>query len=203
VRSVEQLDDALAERAARGESDAFGLIYDRYAKRVASLLRSFAEDRSHLEDLVHDTFCRAMDGLSAYQPRGKFRSWLFSIALNVGRKDARRRARIVDISSAEPLLAPAADRADTPTLARERARLVEALVHSLPQPERLVVVLRIWLELGYDEIASLLEVPSGTARRRMHTALKRLRDCVEHTSEVNVDDLPQEPSHGRPAARRG
>ncbi len=194
-------DDILAALAARGDAEAFGSIYDRYAVRVASLLRSFAWDQTHLEDLVHDTFCRAMDALPRYEPRGKFRSWLFSIALNVGRKDAKRGARFVEFAPAAHSTATV-DPADVLMLGHERERLAETLLRSLPEHERLVVVLRIWLELGYDEIAGLLEIPPGTARRRMHTALERLRDTLEETNEVNDNDIPREASHGRPTARR-
>jgi RNA polymerase sigma-70 factor (ECF subfamily) len=183
------LDDVLAGKAAEGDAEAFGSIYDRYAPKVASLLRSFAWDRTHLEDLVHDTFCRAMDALPRYEPRGKFRSWLFSIALNVGRKDAKRAARFVELAP-KAHSAKGADPADGLALRNEKARLAEALVRSLPEHERLVVVLRIWLELGYDEIAGLLKIPPGTARRRMHTALERLRDSIEETDEVNDNGIP-------------
>lgn len=143
-----------------------------------------------------------MDALPKYEARGKFRSWLFSIALNVGRKDAKRGSRFVDFGPGEHCVATV-DPSDALALGHERERLAEMLLRSLPQHERLVVVLRIWLELGYDEIADLLDIPPGTARRRMHSALGRLRDTLEETDEVNDNDIRREASHGKPTTRRG
>jgi RNA polymerase sigma-70 factor (ECF subfamily) len=194
------LDDTLAVRAANGDAQSFGALYDRYAVRVASLLRSFAWDPSHLEDLVHDTFCRAMDALPRYETKGKFRSWLFSIALNVGRKDAKRQAKAVPVGSLESYATPADDSADSATLDRERARLAEAMLRSLPERERLVVVMRIWLEMGYEEIGALLGIPSGTARRRMHTALKGLRDAFGRTQQEKDDAAARGASDRRSTA---
>ncbi len=176
-------DDQLVEEALQGDSVAFGQIYDRYAQRLALLLRSYTDDNSQVEDLVHETFCRLMDALPSYRPRGKFRSWIVTIALNVGRKEARRKrneSRFHRPDSMDVLSNP--PRGDPHEL-RERKRFAEALVRSLPETRRLVVVLRYWLDYTYDEIASCLDIPAGTARRRMHTALKELRHLLQQKNE--------------------
>lgn len=176
-------DDQLVREAIQGDSEAFGQIYDRYAQRLALLLRPYTDDNSQVEDLVHETFCRLMDAIPSYRPRGKFRSWIVTIALNVGRKEARRRrneSRSHRLDSMDALRNPAHG---DPHELLERERFAEALVRSLPETRRLVVVLRYWLDYTYDEIASCLGIPAGTARRRMHTALKELRHLIQQENE--------------------
>jgi RNA polymerase sigma-70 factor (ECF subfamily) len=160
--------------AAHGDADAFGEIYDRYAVRVARLLQTYAWMGADLEDLVHETFCTVMEALPDYRPLGLFRSWLFKIALNTARKEKRRQRRVVRLSGRTQ---------DDPhqellTESGEYAQISTRLLRCLDESKRLVVILRIWLELPYEEIAALLSIPSGTARRRMHTALKQMREVL-------------------------
>ncbi len=165
-------DDAeLVRLAADGSAAAFGALYDRHAPGVARALASFAgPDRDLLDDLLQDVFLRAARGLPRYAPTHPFAHWLYTIALNVGRNHARRRATLVPADGAvlETLAAP-------PTPDAVDAATLMALVARLPGHLREVVALRAGPDLAYGEIAELLGIPEGTARRRMHQALARLR----------------------------
>ena len=165
-------DDRLAVRAAQGDADAFGEIYDRYAVRVARLLQTYAWSGADLEDMVHETFCAVMEALPAYQPRGLFRSWVFKIALNIARKEKRRQRRVISLDDRTLIASPQEAFHES----WEREQIGTRLLRCLDESKRLVVILRIWLEMPYDEIASILSIPPGTARRRMHTALKQMRE---------------------------
>lgn len=165
-------DDAeLARLAAAGSAEAFGALYDRHAPGVARALASFAgPDRDLLDDLLQDVFLRVARGLPDYAPTHPFAHWLYTIALNVGRNHARRRPPPVpvDVAMLEAVPAPPApDLADAATLM--------ALMARLPVHLREVAALRAGPDLAYGEIAELLGIPEGTARRRMHQALARLR----------------------------
>ncbi len=173
-------DDSLAVQAGKGDARAFGTLYDRYAPRVARLLRTFARDDHELADLVHDTFCRLMVALPSYRPKGTFRSWLFTIALNVGRHASCRARTIVRATPDEPEglshgLYPAESRA-----------LARRLLSLLPEEKRVVVVMRIWLGLPYEEIGAILSIPPATARTRMHGAIHELRALLEDDEAEEV-----------------
>jgi len=164
--------DELARAARAGSREAFGAIYDRTRDRLVRVLASYAgPDPMVLEDLVHDVFVRVAERLQAYDPQRPFAPWLFTIALNVGRNHTRSRR--------EELVERESTRSD-PRVATDEALLaVTDLmrgVSGLPLPLRDVVALRIGSDFGYDEIAELLDIPAGTARRRMHSAVKILRD---------------------------
>ncbi|MBN1250381.1 MAG: RNA polymerase sigma factor [Anaerolineae bacterium] len=178
-------DELLAVRAAQGEGEAFGALYDRYARRVARMLRTFAADDAELEDMVHDTFCKVMDALPSYTPRGAFRAWLFTIALNVGRKSAQRRGSSARACE-EWMSHLTGHDSDTGMLPVETRLLARRLVGTLSQPKRLVVLLRLWLDLPYDEIAAILAIPPATARTRMHCALHDLRDLLARDEAEEV-----------------
>jgi RNA polymerase sigma-70 factor (ECF subfamily) len=179
------LDDAeLVEHARRGSAAAFEALYDRHVAGVARALASFAgPDRDLLDDLVQDVFVRVVKGLPSYAPSHPFAKWLFTVALNVGRNQARRQGRIVPLDPAR--LSHLRDDPAVEPRELEWALLVQQVAR-LPVALREVVALRIGSDLSYGEIAALLEIPEGTARRRMHVAVQQLRDSL------HVEDATRE-----------
>jgi RNA polymerase sigma-70 factor (ECF subfamily) len=114
---------------------------------------------------------RDVRGASDFDPRRRFSTWLFRIALNLARDWHRRR----------PLEASApADRAD----GRDQLGRVEAgvdakrLVDALPESQREVVILRFYHDLTEEQAAEILDCPKGTVKSRLHHALARLSELV-------------------------
>jgi DNA-directed RNA polymerase specialized sigma24 family protein len=68
----------------------------------------------------------------------------------------------------------------------EAKTLARRLLAALSEPKRLVVVMRIWLDLPYEEIAAILSIPPATARTRMHSALHDLRTLLAHEASEEV-----------------
>lgn len=168
-------DAALVLAAQRGCGKAFAALHDRHAPGVARALASFAgPDRDLVDDLVQDVFLRVVRGLPTYAPVRPFASWLYTIALNVGRNHVRDHgaAPPVEISEADDIEAPEAEAPEVPALLMQ-------LVAGLPAAMRDVVSLRVGSDLAYREIAALLGIPEGTARSRMHGAVNLLRRRYE------------------------
>lgn len=163
----------LALRAQRGDRRAFEELYDRHAAGVARALASFAgPDRVELDDLVQEVFLRVIDHIRAYRPTRPFESWLFTVALNVGRNHVRQRRRSMVVESDDPRIVDIRG-PDTPDPV-ERTDLWRA-ISRLPPDLRDVVALRVGSDLDYEQIAAVLEIPAGTARRRMHSATQRIQ----------------------------
>ncbi len=181
VRSDEQL----VREAAAGSGPAFSALYDRHVAGVARALASFAgPDADLLDDLVQDVFLRVVGHLAAWEPTHPFTHWLYTIALNVGRNHVRKhgQATRLDVEVLNDLAAPA--QGDPVT-----AVALMRLVAQLPEAMRQVVSLRIGPELPFGEIAELLGIPEGTARSRMHHAIRLLREKFEDSSrECNGHD---------------
>jgi RNA polymerase sigma-70 factor (ECF subfamily) len=170
-------DTQLALLAQRGDSAAFGEIFNRHAPGIARTLASFAgADHSALDDLVQDVFMRVIERLSTYSPTHPFPKWLYTIALNVGRNHVRSRSRTClvepgDISAFSDDLSFRNDPTSSP-LAAEAMRLVSLL----PDTQQEVVAVRIGDNLSYGEIGEILGITEGAARSRMHSAVTILRE---------------------------
>jgi RNA polymerase sigma-70 factor (ECF subfamily) len=180
-------DRDLAERARRGEVDAYERLVETYqqlAFRVAYVITRSAADA---EDAVQDAFVKAFYALPRFRPGSAFRPWLLRIVANESRN--RRRAagrrealalRFQGEASAPPGGASggAASSPEALTLDAEQNRaLVEAL-GLLEERDREVIVLRYFLDLSEAEMASALDCARGTVKSRLSRALVRLRQLV-------------------------
>lgn len=181
--------DGILARAQRGDAAALASLVDAYANRVHGLLFRLTRNRHDAEELTQETFLRMVRTIEHYDHRGRFEAWLFRIASNLVRDDARRIGRR---GQSQPLLgsdgaegmdggldAPeGAHGPDRLLEAREREARLERALAELPEADREIVVLRHYSELPFQEIADLLEIPLGTALARAHRALAKLRAAL-------------------------
>jgi RNA polymerase sigma-70 factor (ECF subfamily) len=119
-------------------------------------------------------------GRTSYEPRGRFRAYLFTIADRRCKRDARSRWRAAR-ATREPSgpLAP-----DTPLdelLVQERRERLYRTLRTLPAEQQRAILLRYAAGLEYDEIADVVKRPSATARSRVFLGLARLRKLMTHS----------------------
>jgi RNA polymerase sigma-70 factor (ECF subfamily) len=169
--------------AARGDDGAWRRIIDLYARRIYALARSRLGRDDLAEEITQSVFVTvatkigAGDG-SGYVEQGKFEAWLFRIATNRVRDEARRLKRHagvsegLDIEPAGPEVRT--ERAET----RELQRLRDAMLR-LGEDDREVVELRHHAGLSFRQIADLLGEPLGTLLARHHRALRKLKAMLE------------------------
>jgi RNA polymerase sigma-70 factor (ECF subfamily) len=144
------------ELAARANVDlrAFGLLYERYGKRVHRYIRARVRDDGAADDLTAQTFYRALASAESFRGEGSYRAWLFQIARNtVATWHAHRNA---SPETPFPVLPEEADENASPliaTLVDEERDAVRKVVDQLPEAQREVVRLRYWNDLTIDEIA--------------------------------------------------
>lgn len=187
--------DALLQRACRRDAEAVAALVDVYAPRVFGLLLRLTGSRDAAEDLTQETLLRVLRTIDSYEHAGKFEPWLFRIAANLARDQARsrrRRGTAVPLDGAmddEASLASRVER-DSPSDPTERLeageqsrRLLEQL-EALPEMDREILLLRHYAQLPFREIADLLGIPLGTALARVHRALAKLRRELGGPDEV-------------------
>jgi RNA polymerase sigma factor (sigma-70 family) len=159
----------------------FAVLFDRHAGAVHRYLGRRVGELA--DDLLSETFLVAFRRRAAYLAvHIEVRPWLFGIATNVLRGHVRaeqRRYRALARAAAEPGTAPedpgdAADRLDAEAL---RGALADALA-ALKQRDRDVLLLFAWGQLGYEEIAAVLDVPVGTVRSRLNRARRQTRAAL-------------------------
>jgi RNA polymerase sigma-70 factor (ECF subfamily) len=135
-------------------------------------------DPGAAEELAQDAFVKAFTHLDRYDPTRRFASWLFSIAHRTA-IDHLRHSRIATLSIDEAGGAARVPDRDSPAALVERASLADALDRALGRlrPEyRAVMVLRYQEGLAYDEIAEVMDLPTGTVKTHIHRARKALAE---------------------------
>ena len=146
----------------------FDSVYGYLARRVGPELG---------RDLASETFTRAFAARKRYDPaRGDARPWLYGIASNLLRRHYRDEERRLSALARLDIRREAAP--------PEESRLAAALA-TLPPEERDALLLFAWADLGYEEIATVLEVPVGTVRSRLHRARARVRAALEREEALD------------------
>ena len=166
-------DRELIASAQLGDRQAFAGLVLRHQAGVIGFIYRMCGDPRLAEDAAQEAFVRVWQNLNNYKPQYAFRSWLYRIAANAALDVLRRERPNTPIESL-----PLADKAPTPEQAAEqdqRAAQVRRAVSRLSEPLRLVLVLREYEGLSYQEIAAALEIPIGTVMSRLNTARAQLR----------------------------
>jgi len=179
-------DAALVTRARDGDRAAFDQLVIRHEDRVYNMALRMLGNADDALDLAQEVFLSAYRALGTFESKSLFSTWLYRVTVNRCRDELRRRATVKH-TRPRPLGGPAGEDApsDPPArgaspadaaILRESLDLVSAAVAALPEDAREALVLRDVEGLEYEEIASVLEVPVGTVRSRLHRARSLLRD---------------------------
>jgi len=184
--------DALAERLAADLDGAFEELVVTHQDRLYAFALRLTGSPPDAEEVAQDAFVRAHRALAGYPAERvralAMRPWLFRIALNVVRNRVRgKRLRLVPLDAlTEGGREPAAAARDRPEEAVGRAEgdaALAALVTALPPRYRAAVVLRYVADLGYEEIATALGQPVGTAKSNVHRGVRLLRERLASPRE--------------------
>jgi RNA polymerase sigma-70 factor (ECF subfamily) len=161
--------------------DVFGALMARHLDAAYRLAAVILGDAGEAEDAAHDAALAAWRSRDLLRDEARFEAWFTRIVVNVcrDRLRSRQRHRIVEIGGAgiaENVSPPVGPDIGASLAARDA--LGRAL-RVLEPDELLVIVLRFYRDLPVDAIAERLDIPAGTVKSRLHTALRRLRAAVE------------------------
>ena len=165
-------DDLALVRAflrARGE-DAFRALYRAHTPALYALaLRLTGGDQGEAEDLVQESWVRAVRALSSFRAQSALRSWLCGFLVNVRRERMRADWRTVDAPDAEPI---------APTIGPDMALDLERAIGALPDGARDVFVLHDVYGYTHREIGDLLGIVEGTSKSQLTRARLLLRSSL-------------------------
>jgi RNA polymerase sigma-70 factor (ECF subfamily) len=174
---VELSDEALLAGLAAGDADAAAAFVRRFQRRVYGLALTILREPGAAEDAAQEAFVRAWRHAETYDPRrGRVLHWLLGIARNVAIDAVRlNRAEPLDpdVLAAAVLAKGDSDPGDAPRFA-DRQHLREAM-RALPQDQRRALFLSAYLGRTANEIGVLEDIPLGTAKTRIRSAMIRLR----------------------------
>ncbi|RME45088.1 MAG: sigma-70 family RNA polymerase sigma factor [Deltaproteobacteria bacterium] len=176
-------DEALMAAYQQGDARAFECLFDRYQDRLYGYFIRRFHDREIAADLFQRTFLRVHRARKRYDPGRSFATWVFGIASNLGKDEAkRRRRRPGDAFWTTPERAVEHDAAQTPEeafLAKEAAGRIEAALASLPASQREVIVLHKIEGLSFPEIAERLGERVEAVKSRAFRGYRALRRILD------------------------
>jgi RNA polymerase sigma-70 factor (ECF subfamily) len=161
------------------------LLVQRYQDRLYPTMLRLTGSAEDALDLLQDAFLRAFEKLDKFQGESSFFTWIYRIAVNLALSDRRRRrtsSRVLGAGRLDPIDPADESPLSDPTLPLERAErdaLIQKALDALADDHRAVVVMKEFDGLRYEEIASILGVPVGTVRSRLHRARLDLRDRLQ------------------------
>jgi RNA polymerase sigma factor (sigma-70 family) len=184
---VDPSDEALLAGFATGDPDPAAAFVRRFQGRVYGLALTIVRSPAIAEEVAQETFARVWRHAGNYDPRkGRVSTWVLSIARNLAIDVTRmRRLDPVDpeVIAAEVSMQGEAPGADAGLPPDERSQL-RAAIAELPESQRRALVLAAYTGRTAREISALEDVPLGTVKTRIRTAMQKLR------SELGVEDGP-------------
>ena len=185
--SVQRIIERLQADASR--EDDFRQLFDLYYPRITHFFARRGFPPQDCLDLTQETFLGIYKGIGTFRRDARFETWLFKIATNAYRKRLRWRAAEKREGEEVPLAAdtdsergsgsePASpeDSARNDMLRRERSRVLREAIEKLPEQMRKCLVLRVYQEMKYREIAALLRLSPETVKVHLFQARRRLRE---------------------------
>lgn len=157
-----------------GNAAAFEALVVRWQQPMGRFLYRYTGNEESVGDLCQEVFLRLYRAGPRYRESGVFSSWLYRIAINVAR-DAGRRSRRPSLSLVNQEIVDNAAGAEAICQQQELADCVADALALLPEPLRMVLVLRHYERLHFEEIARLTGTPASTAKSRFAAALGKLR----------------------------
>jgi RNA polymerase sigma-70 factor (ECF subfamily) len=197
VNPERAIDQKLVEKAQRGDKKAFGMLVEKYQRRLNRLLSRMVRDQSEIEDIVQDSFIKAYRAINNFRGDSAFYTWLYRIGINTAknhlvklgkRPKAMNEVDIEEIENFED--APDLRNHETPESSMMSSEIVASVnqtIAALPSELREAISLREMDGLSYEEIADLMNCPIGTVRSRIFRAreviAEKLKPLIETTNK--------------------
>lgn len=173
---------AFAIRAAKGDADAFGALVALHAPMARRVAYAILEDREDADDAAQEGFLSAWQAISRYDTRRAFRPWLMQIVVNAAR-DLRRRRRVRAADSLDNVSVASRDDPAKVVGAIDLGEQLRKALATLPERQRLAVVMFDAEGYAQAEIATLLGIPEGTVKSDVFHGRRALRKLLGSVKE--------------------
>jgi RNA polymerase sigma-70 factor, ECF subfamily len=184
------------------QSDSFEDLAMPLFDQLYNFARWLTQNREEAEDLVQETYTKALKGFSSFQLGTNFRAWMYRILRNtfLTSRTGLRAASTVSLDSEEdgPELTVENETPETILMRSSNSQLVQSAIDDLPVHYRETLLLCDVEEMSYREIAETLSIPIGTVMSRLSRARHTLRDHLGRKQQVNetVIEVARGINHG-------
>ena len=195
VNPERAIDQKLVEKAQKGDKRAFGILVEKYHKKLTRLLARMVRDQSEIEDIVQDSFIKAYRAINNFRGDSAFYTWLYRIGINTAknhlvslgrRPKAMNDVEIEDVENFED--GQELRNLETPEnsmMTGEIVTTVNDTIESLPDELKEAISLREMDGLSYEEIAELMQCPIGTVRSRIFRAREAIAEKLKPLIETS------------------
>ena len=185
--ATDELDFSLMARISKGDMAAMEELIQIHQNRVIGTITKMLGHDAEAEDIAQQVFLRIWNSATQYTTSAKFTTWLFKITRNLVLNEIRRRKRHPATAlereveehhfQTEDLRTPAPDAS---LLESELQDAIQCAIESLPEPQRMAIVLRRYEELSYEEIGEILELSIPAVKSALFRARTELREKLRH-----------------------
>lgn len=167
-------------KAKSGDKGAFSELMRRHYRGVLNYIYRFTNNRENSEDLAQEVFLRVYRSVKRWKPEAKFSTWLYKIATNVCITEVKNRGREQSVSldeieeNAGDLGDPKAEETDSLTFRREIGSAIFEALESLPERERIAIILCKYQGLPYEEVAEVIGCTVGAVKAYVHRGRMKL-----------------------------
>jgi RNA polymerase sigma-70 factor (ECF subfamily) len=186
----ENSDEFVLKAAVQGDPDAFGVLYERYVRRIYNYVYYRTGNQHDAEDLTARVFYRAIRSINNYQDRGlPFSAWLYRIAHNLVANWHRDRSRRPEIQLDDTL--PFHQPIEHPEMAllitEEKERLMK-IIRKLPSERQQLLILKFVEHLSNSEIGQVMGRTEGAVKSLYHRTLLSLRNDLAELVTTNLEE---------------
>ena len=193
---LNKLDDELMLTVIDGNTAAFNALYVRYEKAIFNFILRYTGNRGLAQDLLQETFTRIWFAAHSFNPeKGTFKTWLFTIALNITRSEMAKKQYsfsyldVTEMNTSEKGLQAGHETPDRVIENRELQKKIQAALSKLQPFFREIILLRHYQQLKFSEISLITNTPEGTLKSRFHRAIQILK---EHLNEMDMNHAASE-----------
>lgn len=178
---MEQPDEIIVQLIQKGDIEMFGILIDRYEKRLAGYLKRFLKERTDITDIVQDIFIKAYTNIQSFDTTQQFSSWIYRIAHNEAVNFIKKK-RPLSFSFFDPdyLINYFRDKNDfEENIERiETKKEIEQALDDIPPHHKEILLLFFYEELSYKEISDVLKIPISSVGVKINRAKKVVKDIL-------------------------
>lgn len=162
-----------------GDKKAYAHIINEYKNPLYATILRMTRNPQTAQDFVQEAFIKIYEQLPKYDGKGSFKSWLYRVAINFCIDEFRKKSYQIKQAELQDDQLVNESHPEVIFLKKEQSRQLEKLIATLPELERMILLLRYVNELSYTEIADLLHIPLSDVRNKLHRAKKKMRNQVQ------------------------
>jgi len=172
----------LIDEVRSGQRASFSELVKRHQRGLLRLSMRFMKDLDISQDVVQEAFIKAFEKLHLFEGRASFKSWLYQIAVNTARNKLRESR--YDYSNIDDVQLSVSATAEKGLVHSAVSEIIQEQVDRLPFKQKTALVLRVYEDMSFAEIAEVMECPYDTAKANYRHALMKLREAFEHQTEL-------------------